>query len=443
MSIGIVYGDEYRRICCSSPKFGDRYALVMDLINAYKLVPELSRVPPLKLDSLDHIYKTLTTFHSAEYVDALRRLQTLHAEERELSPDDELLMDSFGLNYDCPGFNSVFDYAVAAVSGSLAAADALFHRCCQVVINWGGGWHHAKRSEASGFCYMNDIVLAIHRLLSSSPQEIPANISSVQTRVLYLDLDLHHGDGVEEAFWYSPRVVTFSVHHASPGFFPGTGDWNAIDDSDYLAFPNGAGRGRFSAFNLPLDEKINDSQWSQAVGPVLDSLNMVIQPSYIVVQCGADCLATDPHRIFNLTNFYPTSDTDSDCKSEDSLSGYLYAMKKILSWKIPTLILGGGGYNFSDTARLWTRITALAIEEVKAKKITLSPEIPEHSYFSRYGPDFELDIDYFSHQSYNKPDDNIKQHHHRLLEQLCNYADLNKITYDYDKLYKLYNSLDL
>ncbi|VDQ06772.1 unnamed protein product [Trichobilharzia regenti] len=185
----------------------------------------------------DHLISFLLPF-SAEYVDALRRLQTLHTEERELSPDDELLMDSFGLNYDCPGFNSVFDYAVAAVSGSLAAADALFHRCCQVVINWGGGWHHAKRSEASGFCYMNDIVLAIHRLLSSSPQEIPANISSVQT--------------LEEAFWYSPRVVTFSVHHASPGFFPGTGDWNTIDDSNYMAFPNGAGRGRFSAFNLPL-----------------------------------------------------------------------------------------------------------------------------------------------------------------------------------------------
>nr|AAW27030.1 SJCHGC03669 protein [Schistosoma japonicum] len=133
------------------------------------------------------------------------------------------------------------------------------------------------------------------------------------------------------------------------------------------------------------------------------------------------------------------SDSDVEC----SLSGYLYAIKKILSWKIPTLILGGGGYNFPDTARLWTKITALTIEEVKGKKITLSSEIPEHSYFSRYGPDFELDINYFPHKNHNKSVDNsIKKHHHRLLEQLCNYADLNKIVYDYDMVCKLYNLTD-
>ncbi|RTG87963.1 histone deacetylase 8 [Schistosoma bovis] len=332
----------------------------MDLINAYKLIPELSRVPPLQWDSPSRMYEAVTTFHSKEYVDALKKLQMLHIEEKELTADDELLMDSFSLNYDCPGFPSVFDYSLAAVQGSLAAANALICRHCEVVINWGGGWHHAKRSEASGFCYLNDAVLAVHRLVSSTPSDISPNR---QTRVLYVDLDLHHGDGVEEAFWYSPRVVTFSVHHASPGFFPGTGTWNMVDNDKLPIFLNGAGRGRFSAFNLPLEEGINDLDWSNAIGPILDSLNMVIQPSYVVVQCGADCLATDPHRIFHLTNFYPSF--NSDCDPECSLSGYLYAIKKILSWKVPTLVLGGGGYNFPDTARLWTRVTALTIEEVK------------------------------------------------------------------------------
>ncbi|CAH8465075.1 unnamed protein product [Schistosoma rodhaini] len=436
MSVGIVYGDQYRQLCCSSPKFGDRYALVMDLINAYKLIPELSRVPPLQWNSPGPMYEVVTAFHSTEYVDALKKLQMLHCEEKELTADDELLMDSFSLNYDCPGFPSVFDYSLAAVQGSLAAANALICRHCEVVINWGGGWHHAKRSEASGFCYLNDVVLAIHRLVSSTPPEISPNR---QTRVLYIDLDLHHGDGVEEAFWYSPRVVTFSVHHASPGFFPGTGTWNMVDNDKLPIFLNGAGRGRFSAFNLPLEEGINDLDWSNAIGPILDSLNIVIQPSYVVVQCGADCLATDPHRIFRLTNFYPNLNLDSDCDSECSLSGYLYAIKKILSWKVPILILGGGGYNFPDAARLWTRVTALTIEEVKGKKMTLPPEIPEHSYFSRYGPDFELDIDYFPHKSHNKTLDSIQKHHRRILEQLRNYADLNKMIYDYDKVYQLYN----
>lgn len=122
----------------------------------------------------------------------------------------------------------------------------------------------------------------------------------------------------------------------------------------------------FTYLFLLTEEGINDLDWSNAIGPILDSLNMVIQPSYVVVQCGADCLATDPHRIFHLTNFYPSF--NSDCDPECSLSGYLYAIKKILSWKVPTLVLGGGGYNFPDTARLWTRVTALTIEEVKGKK---------------------------------------------------------------------------
>lgn len=121
-----------------------------------------------------------------------------------------------------------------------------------MAINWAGGWHHAKRSEASGFCYLNDIVLAIHHLLthtsSLSNDLYPTNLG----RVLYLDFDLHHGDGVEEAFWYSPRVVTFSVHHASPGFFPGTGTYTSTDLDGHYLFPNGANRGKFSAFNLPL-----------------------------------------------------------------------------------------------------------------------------------------------------------------------------------------------
>ncbi|VDP80502.1 unnamed protein product [Schistosoma curassoni] len=125
----------------------------------------------------------------------------------------------------------------------------------------------------------------------------------------------------------------------------------------------------FTYLFLLTEEGINDLDWSNAIGPILDSLNMVIQPSYVVVQCGADCLATDPHRIFHLTNFYPSF--NSDCDPECSLSGYLYAIKKILSWKVPTLILGGGGYNFPDTARLWTRVTALTIEEVKGRNANM------------------------------------------------------------------------
>nr|AAW27249.1 SJCHGC03641 protein [Schistosoma japonicum] len=230
MSIGIVYGDQYRRVCCSSPKFGDRYSLVMDLINAYKLIPELYRIPPVQWDSPMNMYEAVTTFHSTEYIDALRKLQMFHIEEKELTSDDESFMDSFSLNYDCPGFPSVFDYSLASVQGSLAAANALISNHCQVAINWGGGWHHAKRSEASGFCYLNDVVLAIHRLISSIPPEVSSNR---QTRVLYIDLDLHHGDGVEEAFLDSPPCSYVFCTPCLSWVLSGTGTWNMLDNENY------------------------------------------------------------------------------------------------------------------------------------------------------------------------------------------------------------------
>ncbi|VEL29899.1 unnamed protein product [Protopolystoma xenopodis] len=154
-----------------------------------------------------------------------------------------------------------------------------------VAINWAGGWHHAKRSQASGFCYFNDIVLAIIRLLSFSDRLINNVISlktdtssilkglglrpSTPARILYIDLDLHHGDGVEEAFWICPRVVTFSIHHSALGFFPGTGcgilvaepqsrfDHGPAEPASLrLHWPTGSGRGQHSAFNLPLSRFI-------------------------------------------------------------------------------------------------------------------------------------------------------------------------------------------
>ncbi|CAL8079199.1 unnamed protein product [Calicophoron daubneyi] len=111
-------------------------------------------------------------------------------------------------------------------------------------------------------------------------------------------------------------------------------------------------------------EGADDNLWSNAVCPVLNLLYTLIHPIYVVVQCGSDCLATDPHQTFNLTNRYPAVDdpTDEDSEIEICMSGYLRALKQILSWQVPTLILGGGGYNFPDTARLWTKLTALAIE---------------------------------------------------------------------------------
>jgi histone deacetylase 1/2 len=100
--------------------------------------------------------------------------------------------------------------------GTIDASQVLLRGDASIAVNWGGGLHHAKKCEASGFCYANDIVLGILELLKYHP------------RVLYIDVDVHHGDGVEEAFYLTDRVMTVSFHQYGDDFFPGTGSINSV-----------------------------------------------------------------------------------------------------------------------------------------------------------------------------------------------------------------------
>lgn len=109
-------------------------------------------------------------------------------------------------------FDGLFEFCQLSTSGSMGGAARLNSGTSDIVINWGGGLHHAKKSEGSGFCYVNDCVLAILELLKC------------HQRVLYIDIDIHHGDGVEEAFFTTDRVMTCSFHKFGE-YFPGTGDW--------------------------------------------------------------------------------------------------------------------------------------------------------------------------------------------------------------------------
>jgi histone deacetylase 1/2 len=136
---------------------------------------------------------------------------------------------------DCPIFHGLFEFSQISAGASIDAAIKLNHRSTDIAINWGGGLHHAKKQEASGFCYVNDIVLAILELLK------------YHNRVLYIDIDVHHGDGVEEAFYTTNRVMTVSFHRYGD-FFPGTGDLKET----------GAGEGLGYSLNIPLKKGIDD-----------------------------------------------------------------------------------------------------------------------------------------------------------------------------------------
>lgn len=133
-----------------------------------------------------------------------------------LCPRNEIKIHSpclvrFNVGEDCPVFSGLYEFCQLSAGGSVAAAVKLNKQASDICINWGGGLHHAKKSEASGFCYVNDIVLGILELLK------------YHQRVLYIDIDVHHGDGVEEAFYTTDRVMTVSFHKYGE-YFPGTGD---------------------------------------------------------------------------------------------------------------------------------------------------------------------------------------------------------------------------
>uniref|UniRef100_A0A1I8FJU5 Histone deacetylase n=1 Tax=Macrostomum lignano TaxID=282301 RepID=A0A1I8FJU5_9PLAT len=317
-----------------------RSVLVHSLIHAYKTFGPINRAIGFETPA-----RVCTArFHSEAYLSALKRVSSADLEADEL--DSDLL--EFGFAYDCPPVRGAFDIASLVAGATVAAAEALSAGQFDVAINWTGGWHHAKRDEASGFCYINDIVYGVLELKKR------------YDRVMYIDLDLHHGDGVEEAFYYSAGILTVSFHYRADGFFPGSGDSDDI----------GAGPGRFASVNVPLKEGVSDAQFAASFAAVIDAAAFeAFDPGAVVCQCGADALATDEFKIFNLT-----------------LTGYLDCVKLLLQSRRPLLLLGGGGYHFPSTAKLWTAITALAVG------VDLDKDIPEHSFFSQYGPDFCLDV---------------------------------------------------
>ncbi|KAJ3204409.1 Histone deacetylase 2 [Entophlyctis luteolus] len=215
-----------------------------------------------------------------------------------------------------------------------------------IAINWAGGLHHAKKSEASGFCYVNDIVLAILELLK------------VHERVVYIDTDVHHGDGVEEAFFTTDRVMTVSFHKFGE-FFPGTGDVNDI----------GFGKGKHYSVNVPLNDGIDDDSYHRIFTTIMKEVMTRYRPGAIVLQLGADSLIGDRLGCFNL-----------------SMSGHGRSVTFMKSFGVPLILLGGGGYTIRNVAKAWCHETTLALGVEVAK------EIPYHDYFEGYGPTYLLDI---------------------------------------------------
>jgi histone deacetylase 1/2 len=186
-----------------------RSTLVHSLVSGYDLNDKMVIHRPRP-----RTYEELTMFHADDYISFMRTATPNHSHEL-MQQLKRFNMGAPGES-DCPVFDGMYEYFALLSGGSVDGAALLAAGKADIAFNWAGGMHHAKKAEASGFCYVNDIVLAILELLKT------------YKRVLYVDIDIHHGDGVEEAFYLTDRVMTvrrgdFSVWHARHGGGRGCG----------------------------------------------------------------------------------------------------------------------------------------------------------------------------------------------------------------------------
>ncbi|KAH6657021.1 hypothetical protein BKA67DRAFT_177582 [Truncatella angustata] len=294
----------------------------------------------------------MTQFHTDEYIDFLQKVspENMESYQREQT--------KFNVGDDCPVFDGLFEFCGISAGGSMEGAARLNRQKCDIAVNWAGGLHHAKKSEASGFCYVNDIVLGILELLRFNK------------RVLYIDIDVHHGDGVEEAFYTTDRVMTVSFHKYGE-YFPGTGELRDI----------GIGQGKYYAVNFPLRDGIDDSSYKSIFEPVISSVMEFYQPDAVVLQCGGDSLSGDRLGCFNL-----------------SMEGHANCVKFVKSFNLPTLVLGGGGYTMRNVARTWAFETGLLVDA------NMNKTLPFNEYYEYYGPDYELAVRASNMENANSPE---------------------------------------
>jgi acetoin utilization protein AcuC len=272
----------------------------------------------------------LRLVHDEDYLEAVRRAPT--------DPDER-----YGLGTsDNPVFEGMYEAAALITGGSVQAAQLVHSGRAQHAVNISGGLHHAMRDRASGFCLFNDAAIAIRWLLDAGVE-----------RVAYVDLDVHHGDGVQAAFWDDPRVLTVSIHQTPLTLFPGTGYPEETGDPE---------RAHGSAVNLALPNGTDDSGWLRAFSAVVPGVLRAFAPQVLVSQCGCDTHHEDPLADLALT----VDGQRAGYRAVHELAHELCDGR----W----IALGGGGYGLVRCVpRAWTHLLA----EATGERLDPATEIPQ------------------------------------------------------------------
>jgi acetoin utilization protein AcuC len=305
-----------------------RAKLTLDLCRRYDVIerPWIRIVKPEALP-----FEVMATFHDESYLQALREVDSgsltqelwpdIHSSQGSafLTVDPKILQYQLGTE-DNPIFSGVYDFAALAAGATFLGAKMVASGEAQVAFNPIGGFHHAGREHAEGFCYVNDVAIAITHLLQEG------------LRVAFVDIDAHHCNGVQDAFYRDDRVLVISIHETGLNLYPWTGFENEI----------GEDKGRGYTVNIPLPPETDDEAFLRAFEAVVPPLLEAFGPDLVIAELGADTHISDPLTHLSLTNF-----------------GYCQGVKKLAEQARPLLALGGGGYDVYKTARSWTLAWAI------------------------------------------------------------------------------------
>jgi len=298
-----------------------RLKLAYELIKAYGLLnlPDTQFIPTQKANEED-----LLSFHEKDYIEVLKRAnlgkQISDAYLYGLGPGDN------------PIFLGLFDWSLLVTGGTLQAVDFVASGNGNIAFNIAGGLHHAHSSRASGFCYINDPVIGILKLIRMG------------RKVAYIDIDAHHGDGVQKAFYQTDQVLTISLHQSGYSLFPGTG----------FEYEIGEGKGEGYSVNLPFPPHTDDENYLWAFEQIVPPLIDAFKPDIVVTQLGVDTFYNDPLANLDLTIY-----------------GFEKIVKRIKELSSKWIALGGGGYNILNVAKAWTICWAIMNE------IELGDDIPK------------------------------------------------------------------
>jgi len=306
-----------------------RVSLTLDLINSYGAMgPAEYRLGR----PASHV--ELWGFHTRDYIQAFEKAQF-----RGRVTDEDRRRYQLG-TLENPYFPGFFDTPNLATGSSIQAAELVLQG--QTAFSPAGGMHHAAAHQARGFCYLNDPVLAIQRLRRAG------------LRVLYWDMDAHHGDGVEAAFVADAGVQTVSLHMDTAYAYPFQGG-GVMDQAG-------------GALNLPLPPEVNDSEYRQVVTALWPRVLEAFAPDVVVLQAGTDILAPDPLSKFRVSNVL-----------------FWEIVQRIVDESPRLLVLGGGGYHPIALARCWTGLWGILSGR------QLAQELPESGRTLLEQVDWELD----------------------------------------------------